>query len=261
MRLDDSTSLSLLFHLNSEPWLNDEAYKSGAPVQESRVPKRALGYVPLPQVAASPLTELNRGRCSTRVFRREQLPLEAVTALLAAAYGISSIDRSGAEGMPVRRSIPSAGGLYPLEIHAFLRRIDGLDDGVYHYDVTGHGLRRMSSGDPFPSLEHVFYTYPFMIDANGVLAMTAVFSRMQKKYGPRGYRYILLEAGHCGQNVCLRAVELGFATLCMGGFVDSSLNAVLELDPTKEGVVYAVAFGRAQEAGDASSSPAEEAGR
>ena len=200
-----------------------------------------------PAVAPSPLTELNRGRRSTRTFQRQQLPLEAVTALLIAAYGITTIDRSDGAALPVRRSIPSAGGLYPLEIHAFLRRIDGLDDGVYHYDVTGHGLRRMSAGDPYPSLERVFYTYPFMIEANGVLAMTAVFSRTQKKYGPRGYRYILLEAGHCGQNVCLRAVELGLATLCMGGFVDSSLNALLGLDPTQEGVVYAVAFGRAQE--------------
>ena len=26
--LDDPTTLSLLYHLNSEPWLNDEAYES-----------------------------------------------------------------------------------------------------------------------------------------------------------------------------------------------------------------------------------------
>ena len=62
--------------------------------------------------------------------------------------------------------------------------------------------------------------------------MAAVFGRNQKKYGPRGYRYTLLEAGHSAQNVCLRAIELGLGTLCMGGFEDSRLNRVLGLEPT-----------------------------
>ena len=89
----------------------------------------------------------------------------------------------------------------------------------------------------------MFYTYPFIRDANLIVAIAAVFNRTQKKYGPRGYRYILIESGHVGQNVCLRASELGLATLCMGGFVDSELNALLGLAPTREGVVYTVAVG------------------
>jgi SagB-type dehydrogenase family enzyme len=72
-----------------------------------------------------------------------------------------------------------------------------------------------------------------------------VFRRTQKKYGPRGYRYILLEAGHCGQNFCLKAAELGLSTLCMGGFVDSGLNMMLGLQQKEEGVVYTVAAGYA----------------
>ena len=78
----------------------------------------------------------------------------------------------------------------------------------------------------------------------------AVFLRTQKKYGPRGYRYILLEAGHVAQNLCVRATELGLATLCAGGFLDSALNELLGLQPKHEGIVYTVAAGF-----DASSAP------
>ena len=80
-----------------------------------------------------------------------------------------------------------------------------------------------------------------MENANLVFCLVADFSRTQKKYGPRGYRYILLEAGHSAQNICLAATELGLGSLCMGGFVDSLVNSYLGLEPHDEGLVYAVA--------------------
>ena len=71
------------------------------------------------------------------------------------------------------------------------------------------------------------YAYPFIEDANGFVAMTAVFERTQHKYGPRGYRYILLEAGHVAQNLASAAAELELGNTVRGGFSDSRLNAAL----------------------------------
>jgi SagB-type dehydrogenase family enzyme len=109
--------------------------------------------------------------------------------------------------------------------------------------VVAHSLQQLRSENLFSTLEPMFYTYPFMKNANVVIALAAVFMRTQSKYGPRGYRYILLEAGHVAQNICLRAMELGLESLCMGGFVDSALNGLLNLKLTEEGVVYTVAAG------------------
>jgi SagB-type dehydrogenase family enzyme len=240
--LEDPTTLSLLFHLNSEPWLNAEAYKSAGSAQEFKDPPGILAKTPLPPPAASELTRLSLARRSTRAFQRRQMKIESLSALLSVAYGLADHHGSG-DAQLLRRSIPSAGGLFPLEIYPFARRIDGLDDGLYHYDVLAHGMQLLRAGDLFPSLEPLFYTYPFIADANVGFAIAAVFRRTQKKYGPRGYRYILLEAGHCAQNICLRGVELGVDTLCMGGFVDSRLNRFIGLDPCSEGVVYSVAAG------------------
>jgi SagB-type dehydrogenase family enzyme len=242
IRFEDPTTLSLLFHLNSEPWLNDEAYKGGTSNQEFKRPEGILAETALPEVQNS-LTELFRKRRSCRAFSCETMPLAQVAALLAAAYGIVEIADFGDQSKFLRRSVPSAGGLFPLEVYAFAQRVEGLEDGLYHYDVLSHAVQLMASGDFFPSLEPVFYTYPFFRNANLVICLAAVFPRTQKKYGPRGYRYILLEAGHSGQNICLQAAEMNLSTLCMGGFVDSRLNLMLSLSLKQEGVVYSVAVG------------------
>jgi SagB-type dehydrogenase family enzyme len=239
----DPTSLSLLFHLNSEPWLNDEAYKSTAANQETQQPSTVLREVALPDPPRTAFTDLIAKRQSVRAFAPTNIPLASVSALLAATYGIVDTAPRGAESPFLRRSVPSAGGLYPLEVYALCHDVEGLPDGAYYYDVLGHRLQQMTEGDPFPKLEPMFYTYTFMREANVIIALGAVFKRTQKKYGPRGYRYILLEAGHAGQNLCLRAAELGLSTLCMGGFIDSSLNALLGLEPRRAGVVYTLAVG------------------
>jgi SagB-type dehydrogenase family enzyme len=241
--LEDPTTLSLLFHLNSEPWLNDEAYKGAAINQELKVPAGIIDEIPLPRPAESALTELLGQRNSCREFTTREMPLAHASALLAASYGTIAPARFAGQTAFLRRTVPSAGGLFPLELYAFTQRVQGLEDGLYHYDVVAHSLHQLQRTNLWPTLEPIFYTYPFMKDANLVIAMAAVFLRTQKKYGPRGYRYMLMEAGHVAQNLSLRAIELGLATLCMGGFLDSVLNRLLGLEPREEGVIYTVAAG------------------
>jgi SagB-type dehydrogenase family enzyme len=241
--LEDPTTLSLLIHLNSEPWLNDEAYKGAAINQELKVPAGVIAEVTLPQPGESAVTELLSKRYSCREFAKKELPLEHVSSLLFASYGAIAPARFSGQTAFLRRTVPSAGGLFPLELYAFTQRVQGLDDGLYHYDVVAHSLHQLHRGNLWSTLEPMFYTYPFMKDANLVVAMAAVFLRTQKKYGPRGYRYMLMEAGHVAQNLSLRAIELGLATLCMGGFLDSVLNELLGLKVNEEGVIYTVAAG------------------
>ncbi|MCU1503012.1 MAG: nitroreductase [Ilumatobacteraceae bacterium] len=246
IRLDDPCSLSLLFHLNSEPWLNDDAYHRGAPGPHEHVGPSGAA-VSLPHVTPGPLDELAARRRSCRAYERAQLPLATVAAFLASAYGIVEAVPGAGSTRLLRRTVPSAGGLFPLELLVFLRRVDDLDDGVYRYDPVGHVLELLDGGDQFATvLAPTLYAYPFIEDANGFLAIAAVFRRTQQKYGPRGYRYILLEAGHVGQHLALRGVELGLGTLCIGGFTDAALNASLGLDVRRAGVVYGVGFGLAR---------------
>ena len=161
------------------------------------------------------------------------LPLSTLSALLWGSYGIIRTDAVLLGGsLALMRPVPSAGGLFPLEIYVATQRVQDLPDGLHHYNVRNHALEPLSDGPVFKSLQPHLFMYPAIEHANAIVFLAAVFNRTQKKYGPRGYRYILLEAGHVAQNLCLLAVEQGLGTLCMGGYTDGELNQALGLNPS-----------------------------
>jgi nitroreductase len=109
--------------------------------------------------------------------------------------------------------------------------------------VIGHRLEQMKSGDPFESLEPMLDTHSLCRApiSSSLLVQSSGTSR--KRYGPRGYRYVLLEGGHAGQNLCMAAASRGHPPLYMGGFIDSLVNTHLGLEEPKEGIVYMIAVG------------------
>ena len=71
-----------------------------------------------------------------------------------------------------------------------------------------------------------------------------VFSRCQEKYGERGYRFMLLEAGHVGQNILLAAEMARLGAVPLGGFCEDPLARFLGLDPRRESPLYVIMLGR-----------------
>ncbi len=243
VRVEDPTTLSLLLHLNSEPWpATEDELASGY-----RVDYLSVGLpestVKLPRPSDSPLARLIHDRYSCRTFQKRAMPLGVLSTLLWAANGLTRQAELPDGTLCINRSIPSAGGLYPLEVYALIQRVEEIPDGLYHYGVWGHTLEPLRAGASFQDFRESFLAFPFILDANVVLFLSAIFLRTQRKYGPRGYRYILLEAGHSAENVCLAATEAGLGSLCIGGYLDRKLNGMLKLDATKAGVVYVVGVG------------------
>ena len=241
---EDGTSLSLLYHLNSEPWGNIEAYQSVTYEVEYKQVTPSSPPLSLPTPSESDITRLATKRWSCRAYEPKPLPLSALSSLLWGSYGITRTDETLLSGsLALMRPVPSAGGLFPLEIYVASQRVQDLPDGLHHYNVRNHALEPMSDGPIFKALQPHLFMFQAIEHANAIVFLTAVFNRTQKKYGPRGYRYVLLEAGHVAQNLCLLAVEQGLGSLCMGGYADGELNRVLGLTPLQEGVVYSVAIG------------------
>src|SRR5215472_6616769 len=114
---DDETSLSMLFHLNSEPWSNTEAYESAVyEVEYKDVVPVASELQLLPSVE----TDVSRAaarRTSCRAFAPKPLPLSLLGAILRSSFGISRGERISGDLLAQFRHAPSAGGLYPLEIY------------------------------------------------------------------------------------------------------------------------------------------------
>lgn len=225
LRADDPTSLSLLYHLNSLPWaipegLHEPAYKEIG------------GGVALPDPGETNLTALIRARRSAREFTGEALASAEIATILGSGFGI--IESSGAV---YRRAGPSAGGLYPLEVYV----VSG--GAISHYNVRDHSLEPVGPAPEPGLLSASFLGQPWVESAGALFVISAVFARTQTKYGPRGYRYALIEAGHVAQNFCLIAADLGLGSVCLGGFDDVRVNEVFGLDGRAEAVIYGVAVG------------------
>ena len=75
------------------------------------------------------------------------------------------------------------------------------------------------------------------------MLISAVFNRTVIKYRDRGYRLILIEAGHLGQNISVVSAALGIKSCALGGFIDDKCNEILDLEKEKESVIYIFACG------------------
>ncbi|MEK7118508.1 MAG: SagB/ThcOx family dehydrogenase [Patescibacteria group bacterium] len=203
----------------------------------SRLPKIALPDNP-PQAN---FFHLIKARKSRRDFSRIPIDMRELSLLLK--YSCGDIGEMGVDRH--RRAQPSAGSRFPIEIYPIVFRPQKeLAAGLYHYNVKEHALDvlwgREWSDDEIGSL----FTYPWVKDAALALVMTAVFWRNANKYGERGYRYILLEAGHIGQNVYLASEALGLKCCAFGGTRDAALEKLIDIDGINESVIYALAIGK-----------------
>lgn len=241
---DDVTTLTLLYHLNSEPWVVFDAGDLPAHEMEYKELAGIDKMVRLPQPQGeTQLPDLLRRRRSCRRYLRREMPLAQLTLLLAATYGITRQEQLPDGVSFLAHAVPSAGGRYPLEVTVVAQRVSGLTDGAYHYNVLLHALEPLRGGDVFPELGGCLIDQQSLADANLVIIFSAVFHRTLARYGARGYRYILFEAGHAAQNLCLLATEQHLGSLCIGGFFDGRLNRFLHLDGRGEAALYCVVVG------------------
>ena len=70
---------------------------------------------------------------------------------------------------------------------------------------------------------------------------------LQRRYGERGYRYLLLEAGHVAQNMLLGAVALGASAVPLGGFDDATVNQLIAQHVPGAVTLYSVVVGQPPE--------------
>jgi SagB-type dehydrogenase family enzyme len=162
-----------------------------------------------------------RQRRSVRAFEPESLTLSAIAKLLWAAQGITSD-----EGL---RATPSAGALYPLELHLIAGSVDGLPAGSYRYDPYRHALEAGVAGDQRTGIAAAALHQDWVAQAAVIVVVTAVDARTTRKYGRRGIRYVQMEVGHASQNLLLAATALGLGGTIVGAFDDDRLGELLRL--------------------------------
>lgn len=160
-----------------------------------------------------PLMQALAHRHTTRAFRDQALPLQTLSNLLWAAFGVNreSMDSSHPGGRP-GRTAPSAMNSQEIELYVVLA------EGVYVYDAVQNSLRPVAAGDArskigAPPAAHA--------------AVTIVY------VGPANDTFEQVDTGFIGQNVYLFAASEGLNAwfyALHGAQETSAAAAALNLD-------------------------------
>ena len=161
--------------------------------------------------------------------------ISAISQLLWAAQGITS-----QEGF---RTAPSAGALFPLELYAAVSNVEGLDSGLFKYSSSEHTLKTIRQGDFRQDIFEEALQQNHLKEAAVNIIITAIYERTTDTYGERGRRYVHMEVGHAGQNICLQAQSLNLGVCPIGAFEDDGLKHVLGL-LEEEDPLYILSIGR-----------------
>ena len=173
--------------------------------------------------------EAIKHRRTVRSFSSMPLKKEYLSQLLYAAQGIT-------EDRGFKRSTPSGGALYPLDVYTVVgeQGVIDLDAGVYHYIPSDHRIEHVTAGDKREALAIASLNQVWMAVPPLNFVITAEYSRISSKYGERGVRYAMVEAGHVGQNIFLQAEALGLGAGIVGAFEDIKVINVLGIHKKHE---------------------------
>jgi len=168
-------------------------------------------------------------RRTVRTFISEPLELHQFSQLLWAAQGIT-------EKRGFKRSAPSAGALYPMDVYVVAGKdsVAQIEAGVYHYEPQGHMVSLVTGGDLREALSRASLSQMWMAKAPVDIVITAEYSRATIKYGKRSVRYAMIEAGHIGQNIFLQAEALGLKAGIVGAFHDKEIIRVMNISSSHE---------------------------
>lgn len=221
----------------------------GATVAAARppvvLPPQGRETIPLPfPVVSGPFRRALQQRRTHRRFASGALSAQHLGTLLGVTFGVQAWAHTP-EGPLALKTSPSGGARHSLEAWVWVRRVEALDPGLYHYRSDVHGLTRL---DDRPAPDRVTAWLPAQDGYEGapvVVAVASVLARVAWRYrSARAYRVVLIEAGHLAQTFCLTASALGLAPFCTAALADSVIESHLGLDGQVSPVVYAMGAGR-----------------
>jgi SagB-type dehydrogenase family enzyme len=187
------------------------------------------------------LEETLNSRRSWKDFQPYTLSLQEISQLFWAGYGLRG-------GQKRSRTTPSAGGLRPLALYAVLpgsgdgASISHSTPGFVRYLPLVNEIEQLNPKELLEQVAEASARQMWMAKAAGLFLITVNYEPCIARYGERGKRYALLEAGSSGQNLCLQATALGLESRAVGAFKDRTLQRLLGL-PKEHEIVLIIAVG------------------
>src|SRR6266403_2359004 len=168
--------------------------------------------------------------------------LEAVAQLLYLSAGITR-RRKYSGGEIYFRAAACTGALYEVELYLVCGELGGLEAGVYHFGPAEFGLRKLRAGDYRGALVAATGAEAAIAHAPLTIICTCTYWRNAWKYQARTYRHFGWDNGTLLANLLAVATALGLPAKVVCGFVDATVNALLDVDSQREVAFSLVALG------------------
>src|ERR1700686_5428541 len=168
--------------------------------------------------------------------------LEAVAQLLYLSAGITR-KRKYPGGELYFRAAACTGALYEVELYLVCGDLANLQAGVYHFAPAEFGLRQLRAGDYRSVLVEATGGEPAIDHAPLAIVCTCTYWRNAWKYQARTYRHFGWDNGTLLANLLAVATALGLPAKVVCGFVDATVNRLLDVDSQREVAFSLVALG------------------
>ncbi|OPD56324.1 hypothetical protein BVG01_25005 [Bacillus anthracis] len=177
------------------------------------------------------LLQALKNRESIRKPLNNTLTFQKLSYILQYSFGIKEhVEKN-------RRYYPSAGARFPLECYVLINKCEDLPSGIYHYNVLDNTLEILLKEDVTNKIEDIF-GFDWITHSHAAIFLTGMLERTTIKYGERGYRFTLIEAGHAMQNLCLLSSSINLSVTPVGGFADHKVSRLLRLVKDEEIPIY-----------------------
>lgn len=192
-------------------------------------------------VPGSDLWQTMQNRRTLRKYQSTPISLNELSAMLWFTQGVKTItDR------PVTmRTVPSGGARHPLETYLVVNDVTGLEPGLYRFMAISNQLALIRQGTNLnEEISAACQNQHQVRDCPVSFWWAAITERGVWRYSTRAYRYLILDAGHVCQNLCLAAEGLGCGVCEIGAFTDTQINSFFGLDGEEHFIIYGATVGK-----------------
>lgn len=181
-------------------------------------------------IGKSHIFNLLAERESCRDYSEAAVSLKELSYLLWATQGIRRF--AGRARQVTFRNVPSAGSRHPFETYLFVRNVDGLVPGIYHYLPEGHELEIWDEkADYAEQLTEALNGQTFAGTAPVTFVWSVLPYRTEWRYGFQAHKYMMLDAGHMCENLYLACESIGCGTCAIGSYNQELLDELMGFEP------------------------------
>ncbi len=185
---------------------------------------KSIQLLPPRTEGGKPLMQALKERKSGRQFSNKEIPLQVLSDMLWAAYGINRPDTGG-------RTVPSPMDVREMEIYV------AKAEGLYLYDPSANTLLAIVAKD----LRGLVGTQSYVKEAPINLIYVADYSRMGRLAGSEDF-YSAVDVGFISQNVYLYCASEGLSTVVRAWVDRKTLAKEMKLRP-QQNIILAQSIG------------------